>query len=205
MTALKALIFDLGNVLVFHDNQKLFAALGSLFGTEAQALAAKVDASVWDRVNKGLLPGDSLRQELCRSLGKEVSRQGFEEAWSCHFWNHEAMIERVESLVGRYRLVLLSNTHDLHIAHIRPKLPLLKRFDALVLSYEVGLAKPDAAIYRAAVAKAAVEPDACLFFDDVKTYVDAARATGLPAHVFTTVEQFNLDLGARTSGPLRKT
>lgn len=192
--ALRALLLDLGNVLVFHDNELLFTRLAAAFGTTREAMAARLDGGLWDRVNRGQLPGDSLRQELVARLGREVSPADFFALWNCHFTVNHPMVARVEGLVGRVRLVLLSNTHDQHVAFLRPRLPLLERFDGLVLSCEVGALKPEPAIYRRALEVAGVAPGEAAFFDDVARYAEAATALGIAGRVFTTVERFDRDL-----------
>lgn len=188
-------IFDLGNVLAFHDNARLFEELGALFRTTSEKFRARVEATLWKRVNTGLLPGDALRQELAAALDAgHVTPEAFERAWSCHFTLNAPMVRHAERLVGKARLVLLSNTHDLHYAHLRARLPVLEKFDAIILSNEVGLMKPDPEIYRRALGNTPAER--AVFFDDVPEYVEGARAVGLHAHVFTSAEQVPAQLAA---------
>jgi glucose-1-phosphatase len=191
-----ALILDLGNVLAFHDNEKLFDELAKAFGTTRNAMRERLDGGLWDRVNRGLLPGDALRRELVARLGREVSCDDWFSVWNCHFTLHDEMVRTVERLVGQVRLVLLSNTHDQHIAWLRPRLPVLERFDGLVLSYEVGHVKPEAAIYARALQLAGVPPGRAAFFDDVARYADAATAQGMHGRVFTTEPAFRSQLAA---------
>jgi putative hydrolase of the HAD superfamily len=194
--ALRALLLDLGNVLVFHDNELLFERLAQAFGTTRTEMAARLDGGLWDRVNRGQLPGDALRRELVARLGREVEPTDFFALWNCHFRVHHPMVAAVERLVGRVRLVLLSNTHDQHVAFLRPQLPVLERFEGLVLSCEVGLLKPEPGIYRRALEVAGVAPGEAAFFDDVPRYAEGATALGLHGRVFTSVEAFEADLAA---------
>lgn len=191
-----ALILDLGNVLAFHDNERLFERMAATFGSTREAMRARLDGGLWDRVNRGGLPGDSLRQELVARLGGDVSAEQWFALWNCHFTLHDEMVREVERLVGRIRLVLLSNTHDQHVAFLRPKLPVLERFDGLVLSYEVGHVKPEPAIYLRALELARVPAERAAFFDDVPRYAEAASALGLQGRVFTTAPTFRAQLRA---------
>jgi putative hydrolase of the HAD superfamily len=182
-----AIIFDLGNVLAFHDNEKLFRELGRLFKADVRA---RLEASgVWERVNKGHLKGDALRQELVARLNTDVSREEFERAWTCHFTLNPPMIRHAEALVGKVKLGLLSNTHDLHIANLRPQLPVLERFDVLVFSCEVGAMKPEEAIYRLTLEALHVEPQRAVFFDDMEPYVRGAEQLGMHARVFRSADE----------------
>jgi putative hydrolase of the HAD superfamily len=92
------------------------------------------------------------------------------------------------------KLVLISNTNDLQWRFLRPQLPLLERFSALVLSHELGLAKPDPEIFRSALRRVGRPPEACAFFDDIPAFVDAARALGIQGQVFTTAANFRVQL-----------
>lgn len=192
--SLDALILDLGNVLALHDNTKLFAEMARAFGTTPDAMKERLDGTLWDRVNRGQLPGDSLRVELIKRVGKDLGAKDWFELWNCHFTINEPMVSMVEFLVGQVKLVLLSNTHDQHVAYLRPKLPVLEQFDGLVLSYEVGAIKPEKAIYEKALAVAGTAPWKTAFFDDVKSYAIGATQVGVHGRVFTTVEQFQEDL-----------
>lgn len=192
--AIDAVILDLGNVLAFHDNTRLFAEMAKLFGSTPEAMKQKLEGDLWERVNRGLVPGDQLRLELQARLGAEVTPQAWFDTWNCHFTVNEAMVGMAQFLVGQVKLVLLSNTHDAHFAYLRPLLPVLEQFDALVLSYEVGHVKPEKAIYEKALAAAGTLPWKTVFFDDVKAYATAATQVGMHGRVFTTVEQFTEDL-----------
>jgi putative hydrolase of the HAD superfamily len=192
--SIDAVILDLGNVLAFHDNTKLFAEMARLFDTTPEAMKGRLEDGLWERVNRGQVPGDALRVELQSRLGKEVSPQAWFDTWNCHFTVNEPMVGTVQFLVGQVKLVLLSNTHDAHMAYLRPRLPVLEQFDALVLSYEVGHVKPERAIYERALAAAGTLPWKTVFFDDVKAYAAAATQVGMHGRVFTSVEQFTEDL-----------
>lgn len=192
--SLDALILDLGNVLALHDNDRLFSEMARAFATTPEVMKQRLDAGLWERVNRGQLPGDCLRVELVQRLGKDVSASDWFELWNCHFTINEPMVTMVQFLVGQLKLVLLSNTHDQHVAYLRPKLPVLEQFDALVLSCEVGHLKPEKAIYEKALAAAGTAPWKTAFFDDVKSYAIGATQVGIHGRVFTTVEQFQEDL-----------
>jgi glucose-1-phosphatase len=191
---LECLILDLGNVLAFHDNDKMFAALARLFETNPQTLKSQFDSTFWRRVHTGELPGAALCEAMNHRLNSRVTSLEFAAAWSCHFSLNTPMVERVQSLVGRIKLVLLSNAHDWHFEYLRPLLPILQRFDALVLSYEVHAMKPEPEIYRHALAAAQCPPSRCAFFDDVETYALEARALGIKGRVFRDVSNFNSEL-----------
>lgn len=67
-------------------------------------------------------------------------------------------------------------------------------FDDKVLSYEVGLVKPDPEIYRLAASRLGVKPDECVFVDDGEHNVLAAEEVGMRGVVYRDFESFRRDL-----------
>lgn len=195
--AIDAVIFDLGNVLIFHDNALLFRRLGGRAGLSEDAVGRRLLGDpLWQEANLGRLDGEGIRWNVCRALGIELPAPEFRALWSCHFTLNEPMLRLAESLVGRVKLLALSNTNVLHAEHFRPRLPVLERFEHVLLSNEVGLVKPDPAFFRAALERAAVPPERAAFFDDLAEYVRAAQALGIHGRMFRDAEQCAADLRA---------
>lgn len=196
MTPVRAVLLDLGNVLVFHDNARLFRELGARAGLSGPEVQARVYGPEWDQANRGHLGEEALRAFVNRALGLALSQQEFFALFNCHFTVHHAVLPRVEALLGQVKVGLLSNTNWVHWAYLQPHLPLLRRFDALTLSCETGWVKPEGPLYRLAVRRLGVGPSECVFFDDLPEYVEAARAEGLRARVFTDAAAFDRELAA---------
>jgi putative hydrolase of the HAD superfamily len=91
---------------------------------------------------------------------------------------------------------VLSNTNVSHLDWLLPRMPILGGFDHLVFSCDLGLIKPEPAIYQAALERAGVAPEEAAFFDDVATYAEAATRVGIHGRVFRSAEDFPAQLGA---------
>ena len=89
---------------------------------------------------------------------------------------------------------ILSNISDNVLASVEREFDWIHRFDVLVWSYQVHLVKPDPAIYRYTLAKLGTRPEETLFLDDKPVNVEAARAVGMKALEFSTVERLHDDL-----------
>jgi putative hydrolase of the HAD superfamily/hydrolase len=78
-------------------------------------------------------------------------------------------------------------------------------FDAVVLSHEEGCRKPEPRIYLLAAARIGVEPEACVFVDDIPTNVEGAEAVGMAGvlhhHAALTVPRLEKLLGVRLGRP----
>lgn len=185
-----AVLLDLGNVLVFHDNALLFRRIGERAGLPGAEVARRFTDDLWRALNTGALDEAGIRDEMNRALGTRLDRVEFFDLFNSHFTVHDEVLPLVERLLGRVKLGLLSNTNAVHARWVRARLPLLQRFDAVLLSNEEGLAKPDPAFYRRGLERLGTQPARTLFFDDVPEYVAAARALGIRAEVFTTAAGF---------------
>lgn len=192
----RAIILDLGNVLAFHDNSLLFRRLGARVGLSLSETEHRLSGTGWTAANRGLLGAEGIRRDVCGSLGVDLPAEEFNALWSSHFTVHEAVLPRVEGLVGRVKLALLSNTNVLHAAFLRPKLPVLERFDHVLLSCELGVVKPEPAFYKEALERLGCAPHEAAFFDDLPEFVQAANALGIRGHLFTTAESFDAQLRA---------
>lgn len=195
MPAIEAVVLDLGNVLVFHDDPILFARMSAWGGADPASIRTRMLA-LWDSINRGSLAGDELRRTICEVAGSKelMDEEAFVELWSCHFRVHDDVLPIIDKLLERTRVLLLSNVNERHWRHVRPLLPHLDRFHALVISYDEKMAKPDRAIFELAIRRAAVPPKRMAYFDDVQAFVDVASSLGIHGRVFTDASTFRRQL-----------
>lgn len=182
---IRAIIFDIGGVLVDHDNSKMLARLETLL--ERGPTRHEVTALAFDReVETGRMPVQRVFEELTRIYGSKASQQDWIEAWTCHFSAKPEMIELVtQDLVKRLPCHICSNNNSVHWDHVRQTYPIFAPFEKVYLSQEVGLAKPDHAIFEMMARELGGAKD-ILFVDDRLENVEAAQASGFLGHHFTT-------------------
>jgi len=198
---IKAVLLDLGNVIVPVDFSRCHAAFSEVCSFPPQEIPGKLRATgLVERFETGRIAPEEFVDEVCGILGMWVSTPQFWEIWSSIFLPQTIIPESlVEGLRRRQRqrLLLLSNTNAIHFAMVEERYPLLRHFDGYVLSYQVGAMKPSPAIYREAIARAGCRPEECFFTDDVPQFVEAARQEGMDAVQFKSREQLEADLAAR--------
>src|SRR5260370_29353822 len=192
--AIETLIFDLGNVLIFHDNRLLCRRLAHRAGLPAAAVEQWISSDFWAEVHRGGISDEELRRLVCATLGLKLTASAFDQLWACHFRVNEPMLPQVEALIGRAKLLALSNTNPIHGRFVRQALPVLKRFDHVLFSHELGMIKPDPEIFREALRRAKSEAGAAAFFDDVPEYVEAARSVGIHGRLFRSAPEFPAQL-----------
>jgi putative hydrolase of the HAD superfamily len=192
---IRTLICDLGNVLFFFSHEKMYAQLGALFGVNGSQMKHAFAANGWLReYETGRLTTHRLRDQMLAAFtasdGPPLEPPDDEtllRASADIFQPNEEMIDLVTRLKqSGLRLVMLSNTSDAHRIWIDRHSDIMQRFDALVLSYEVGYVKPEDGIYAAAQAEAHCRPDECFYIDDIPEYVAAGRRHGWHAEVYRT-------------------
>jgi putative hydrolase of the HAD superfamily len=160
--------------------------------------------------DEGKLTGIAFWQKLLRDAGLDLPPGADQELNACdaRMWttqNH-AMLAWQQKLKERGLLTaILSNMGDSVLASIERTFDWLPRFDVLVWSYQLGMAKPDPAIYRHVLRELRVLPEETLFLDDKLINIEAALALGMKAIQFSTVPQLRADLiaaGFETELPL---
>ena len=193
---IKALIFDLGRVLVNLVPEASYARMAALSGLSRDEMQRRLrDSGLNHEFESGRISSQDFARRVCELLGADIPFATFREVW-CAMVDQGAIIpeEFIVSLRLKYRLVLLSNTNELHFEMLKERCPVLSHFDACTLSYQVGAQKPDAAIYHDAVAKAMCEPGECFYTDDIEAYVEAARQIGIHGAQFVGLENLKIDL-----------
>jgi putative hydrolase of the HAD superfamily len=199
LAMIKAIIFDLGRVIVPFDFSRGYAQLAELGGIPAGDVPKRIgQTDLVQRFECGkIAPGDFVR-DLADHLNIEVDHGRFCDIWNSIFLP-ETLIsdDLLTALKEHHRLVLLSNTNQIHFEGILANYPLLRHFDEFVVSYRVGFMKPAPEIYRAAVRAARCRPDECFFTDDIAEYVEGAKREGLDAVQFQSENQIEEELRRR--------
>lgn len=196
---IRTLIFDLGRVIVPFDFRRGYERMAQRCGLAPEEVRArlKTDGLV-HAFESGGIDGREFQRRVARLLETDVAYGEFCEIWFSIFLPETLVPDSlVEALHKRCRLVLLSNTNVIHFEMIRERYPILRHFDAFVLSYEVGAMKPDPRIYAAAIEAARCAPQECFFTDDIPEYVEGARQAGIDAVVFEGAGALERELRAR--------
>jgi putative hydrolase of the HAD superfamily len=119
--------------------------------------------------------------------------------WDARMWtteNREMLAWQLRLKERGIRTAILSNMGDNVLANMQRTFDWLPRFDVLVWSYQLRMAKPEPAIYLHVLKELDVRPEEALFLDDKLVNVEAARALGMRALEFSTVEKLRRDLVA---------
>jgi putative hydrolase of the HAD superfamily len=107
---------------------------------------------------------------------------------------NERVIDLIVELRKKYKTALLSNVGKDSLKHRFSDEELSKLFDVVVVSGEVGFAKPDREIYHHTAELLGVKPSESVFIDDRPPYVAGAEAAGMRAILYKDFEQMKAEL-----------
>jgi len=194
----KAVIFDLGRVLVNFDFQRGYQAMEEFCPHAAREIPRRLaNSDLVARFETGLIEPREFVAEMSAMLELDMDYDHFCGIWSSIFTDTLVPESMLAGLAARYRLLLLSNTNAIHFEGLRVSHPMLRHFHDLVLSYEVKAMKPQPEIFQAAIARAGCRPDECFYTDDIPAFVAAARNLGIDAVQFESAAQLQGELKTR--------
>jgi glucose-1-phosphatase len=199
MTALKTIIFDMGNVIIPFDFKRGYAALAGHVDYDPAQIPERIRATgLVEKFESGQIEPRPFVDAIARVLEANISYDRFCEIWTAIFLPHTLIpADLVRTLKRNHRVIVLSNTNAIHFEMVQENYPILQEFDHFVLSHEVRALKPEPAIYAAAIEAAQARPEECFFTDDIQAYVDGARRAGIQAEQFLGHDKLLRDLQAR--------
>ncbi len=197
--ALRAVVFDYGIVLTGPPDAEAWANMLRITGLPQE----RFEPLFWkDRAayDEGKLTGIGFWHKLLLEAGLPLDRAEELNGWDARLWT----VENPEMVAWQLKLkqrgmltAILSNMGDAVLASVEREFDWIQRFDVLVWSFQLGIAKPDAAIYRYTLDKLGTLPEETLFIDDKLPNVEAARALDIQAVEYSSVERLREELIAR--------
>jgi FMN phosphatase YigB (HAD superfamily) len=184
------LYFDLGNVLLSFDPLRLARQVSAATHVSPELTHAILfESDLYVHYECGRISSAAVHEAFQRQSAARSAFETFHAAACDVFEPIEANLALVEQLHrgGVYRLGILSNTNDGHWRYIGSgRYPAVTRcFERHVLSFKLGIMKPDRRIYDTATRLAAVPRERIFFVDDRAENVVAAGAAGWDAVQYT--------------------
>ncbi|KML71545.1 glucose-1-phosphatase [Pectobacterium peruviense] len=182
-------IFDLGNVVIDIDFKRVLGVWSNLSSAPLATLQERfVMGEAFEQHERGEISDEEFATRLCQEMGIALSFEQFTAGWQAIF---VALRPEVIDIMQRlrqegHRVVILSNTNRLHCSHWPALFPEVgATADRIYLSQDIGLRKPELAIYHYVLTQEGVIPDQAVFFDDNSANVDAAQSLGIHSILVT--------------------
>lgn len=188
----RVVVFDYGEVISVSQSEADRAALVAISGLPSDQFW-----ELYDRYREDLDQGVTLPGEywslIAREAGVEWGPAHRQRLWAADIRSwisvEPGTVELLAALhAGGTRVALLSNAGFDFSDPFRHS-PMAEFFEAMFVSAEMGLIKPDPEIYRVTARELGIPLDRMVFIDNKKINVDAAVALGVTGHVFTTVAE----------------
>ncbi|MCC6543344.1 MAG: HAD family phosphatase [Nitrospirae bacterium] len=193
---IKLIIFDLGKVILDFSISSVAEGLARSSNHMSYKDPGKIAdylrlhlTDIAGKYERGEIRSDEFYSHIKESFYLDLSYDQFKQIWNDIFRENEGVADLIRLLKKDFRLCLLSNTNELHFEYIKKSFPIVYKFDMWVLSYEVGVMKPDPEIFRIALKKTGVEAGEAIFIDDIKGHVLGAQGLGINSVEFKSVAQ----------------
>ena len=198
---LRAVIFDIGRVLVKLDLARAIAGLsqGISLGPEELWSAIQTDPR-WNDWQEGRIAPHDWHLHITKRLGSPLKFNEFRDAWNRSLDPQPIQSEDLFAALARTKkLALLSNTDPIHVAHLEANYEFFHFFPApaRIYSCSVKASKPSPVIFHAALKALKSQAPEAVFIDDILEYVAAARSLGLQGIHYQNPVQLRADLRSR--------
>ncbi|MFX1410482.1 MAG: HAD family hydrolase [Promethearchaeota archaeon] len=191
---IKAIIFDLGGVVVELDFSRFFKDVIEIspLNTPNSSLLLEF----WrqsDIYHQGKISNNEFYSQACELLQTCAlnQEQFFDSFNSVIYQIKEDLLTLIKKIKDQnnIRILCLSNVNASHWQHLLEKnKEIVEYFDELILSFEVHMTKPDPRLFELAIQKASCKPEEIVFIDDGLNNIRSARELGIKGIKFTNLE-----------------
>ena len=192
---IKAILFDMGNVLIFFDAKRSSKAFSEAVGVPEDKIWQTFFISELERsYTRGEISSEEFYRRVVEHFPKKIDFATFAKLWNDIFTQNHEMEELLKKLKKHYLLYMISNTNDLHFEHICKHFSITGHFNGYFPSHVVGHRKPDKAMFEHVLEEIKLRPDETVFIDDIAEFVESAKRLGIHGIQFTTREALEIDL-----------
>jgi len=195
---LRAVIFDIGRVLVKLDLARAVAGLSQGISLSPSELWSAIEKDPrWHDWQEGRISPHDWHLHITKRLRSPLKFEEFREAWNRALDPVPLQSDDLfASIARKHKLALLSNTDPIHVAHLESSFSFFQFFPrpARIYSCAVRASKPSPVIFQVALKAVKTPASQAVFVDDILEYVQAARSLGLRAIQYLNPTELRSDL-----------
>jgi 2-haloacid dehalogenase len=205
---IKAIIFDYGNVLLDWDPRRIFQRYFPEDPGDVDTFLSEIRFMDWHKhQDKGRSFAEAIEERSAQFPEYAHILPAYDKHWDDSIAGPiEGTVEILRKLKqAGYPLYGLSNYSAEKFPEVRKKYEFFNWFSDMLISGQVGVIKPDPAIFRLLLAKIGRTPDECIFIDDSGPNINCARALGFITIQFDSPQQLEQklqELGILQSGKI---
>ena len=182
MNNYKAIIFDLGNVIVNISFDNVFEYWTKISNRNSDDFKNNFQFNgMFRKFERGEIKPTEYRNYISKKLGFKFSKAEFDNGWNTIYLNLVPDIENLLKLLKQdFRLVILTNTNEIHSKIWKIKYRrILNYFEKIFLSNEIKARKPERKVYEIVLDYLKLSPLNVIFLDDNIGYVEGALNLGI--------------------------
>ena len=185
---IKAIFFDLGNVLIKINPLKLeqgYSKYGKIKKNEI--IEYFLDSYNMNKYMEGKLSSSKFFMKTKKMFNLKIQYNDFYNIWNNIFSHYLEMEKILETLKTKYqdiKLILVSNTNEEHYEFIKSNYNILEYFDNIIVSHKFGYQKPHHKIFQKALNCAQIHQKYVFYTDDRLDLIESARNMGIRAYQF---------------------
>lgn len=190
LQGVKNIIFDLGGVLINLNQELTINAFQKLFPTHFNEIQTQLKQNSWLEKFETDEISSTEFVEFFQHFDSSISIEKIITAWNSMLLDiPKERIELIQTLTKKYNVYLLSNTNNIHLSFINNYVSStfkFKNLDELFIkayySHQIGLRKPNKAIFEFVLTDAQLIAEETLFIDDSLEHINSAQALGIKTH-----------------------
>ena len=183
MSTIKNIIFDLCGPIITIDVGLIDKQLQHLGVKDEQPYRKLYDLGLTKRFESNQITTAQFCNELRSILATDISDKQICNAWNTLIVSFPRKhVDFLNSIKGKYRLFLLSNCDEVNAQYFAKELKRYGCYDAferVYFSHELGMRKPDPAIFKYIIDNHQLNPSETLFVDDCLKHIDSAKTLGI--------------------------
>jgi len=194
---IRLVIFDIGRVILDFDHMITCRKLAKYSSKDEEYIYDYIfNSEVLNEYEKGKITSAKMFEAISDKLGLDIPFEKFKRIWGDIFTLKEGIEELIRRVKKAASIAVLSNTDEMHFDFIMDRVEIMKDFDWLFLSHEIGFRKPDKEIFEYIRDVTGFAPNEMIFIDDIEEFVVAAKKYGIKGILFKDIDTLAKDLEA---------
>lgn len=197
-SVIKAVIFDIGNVLVFYNHHIAAKKMSKIIKVRESKIFDILHGEKVKKISRMRDLGYSSRKYWAESAKhlkiRKIPYKEFDKLWNTIFRPNQKLFNLLKKLKRKYNLASISNTPLTHKKYFLKKYKIRKLLNPTIFSCDLKILKPDKRIYFFVLKKLKIKPKEAIFIDDKLENVKGARKIGINAIHFKNNSQLSKEL-----------
>ncbi|MEM5812136.1 MAG: HAD family phosphatase [Candidatus Aenigmatarchaeota archaeon] len=193
---IRAVIFDIGGVVINDDFLSYAGRFVKKTGmSKEQIYLSVIGSPEWKLYFKGKISEERVWDAIKKKYLQPDVAEEIKRTWWSILVPIEGTIELIRKLKSGYKIYAISNVDRETYKYAAKKFAeIYSLFDGVILSFEVGMAKPEQGIYTLALKKFGLKPEECVYIDNQPENLPPAELLGMRAIRFRGAERLNVEL-----------